>query len=502
MAGYRGNNRGGNRNGNNRQQQRGGGNASGFTHQERPQTSHPIEGEIVGADEGAMIPASGPDRAVAIASHSETRVKEVEAAVVIAHKNPRNEDAARATLIRQCEHPLFAEKCCYRYPRGDGNVCGPSIVMAREMARCWRNIRSGFSITADDEDNRTIEAYAWDMETNEHVTQQATFRKLIYRKKGGWVTPDERDLLELTNRQASKAVRNCLLACMPWLTVQELIAAAEKTLNDQAAKDPDATRKNIADGFTRLNVPIHQIEEFIGCGLARCSPAQLATLRQVWKTIESGEQYWSDYYKPKKNDAVEPDPKTAGAFAGATAETTDRPRSTPTGDRRAYLPKSLQQPETDKRPEAEYLLDVVATGDEATVNSVLAYLGNATHLAGKDKLALMRAATARASDFAGDASEKSDDQRAGQSSDSNEIPFSQAAEAATTTPPPPEEPLLPGAVRRAIKEMQSRAGADMGVHTAYNVRWLNVVKQHPELDEYTPLVAAERDKLLTNPPQG
>lgn len=483
-------------------QQRGGGNgnAAGFTHQQRPQTSNPIEGELVGGDENAMIPMASPDRAVAIASHSETRVKEVEAAVVISHTHPRNEDAARATLVRQCEHPLFAEKCCYRYPRGDGNICGPSIVMAREMARCWRNIRSGFSITSDDEENRTIEAYAWDMETNEHVTQQATFRKLIYRKKGGWVTPDERDLLELTNRQASKAVRNCLLACMPWLTVQELIAAAEKTMNDQAAKDPDATRKAIADGFTKLNVPIPQIEEFIGCGLAQCSPAQLATLRQIWKTIEGGEQYWSDYYKPKKNDAVEPDAKTAGVFSGATAEKTDRPRSTPPDDaRRAHLPKDLRKPEGDPRTEAEWLLDVMTNGDEAKVNSVLAYLGNAVHLSAQDKLALMRAATARASDFAAGASEQSDDKKAGASSGSGEIPFGKVAESATNPEP---EPVLPGAVRRAINEMKARAGADMGVHTAYNVRWVNVVKQHPELEEYTPLVTAERDKLLTTPPQG
>ena len=483
MAGYRNNNqRGGNRGGNQQQQRR----------TEAPPAQ--VTGEII-TPTTAMIPDNGADRSVAIAVHGMTRTREIEAAVLIAQRHPRSEDAARVAMIKTCQNPLFAEKACYRYPRGkteDGKpntVKGPSVVLAREMARVWKHMRHGFAVTADDDDSRTILAYSWDLEANGYEEKQAQFRKVIYRKGQGNITPDERELLELTNRVGAKAERNCIIHLMPWLLVQELVEIADATMADSAAKDPDALRKKVADGFARLNVPIEQVEEFIGAKLAHCSPADLETLRQIWATIKAGESSWSEFYKKTQDEpqAGGVDPATAAVFAGATAETAERPGSKPAADRRAFLPTELRQPEHDQRPEAEYLLDVVATGTQKTVDAVLAYIGNADHIPKPERTAVMRAAMSRGKDFTG-----------GDSSEGDEIPFDpdkeQKPAGTTTEQKPPPEPALPHEVTRAITEIKQRTG--MAAQMQYNIRWKRVVGAKPELDQYTPMVDEVLAKAL------
>jgi len=220
---------------------------------------------------------------------------EIQSAIVIAKRFPRSEDGAYAQLLRACERPSFAEDAAYSYPRGGTTVSGPSIYLAREFARAWGNIRHGCYVTYDDDELRTIRAWAWDMQTNTRVEAEDSFKKLIYRKGKGWIPPDERDLRELTNRRAAIAKRNCLLELLPSDMVEDALEQSRKTLADKAAKDPDAARKQIVKAFADLNVPIAELEAHLGHPLAQCSPQELATLRQTYKSIRDGNSTWRDH---------------------------------------------------------------------------------------------------------------------------------------------------------------------------------------------------------------
>lgn len=244
---------------------------------------------------------------------------EMEGAILVAKKFPRNEDDARQKLMRSCSRPRFADEVTYNYPRGNERVIGLSIYFAREAARLWGNVRYGFYVVRDDDEERHMRCWAWDVETNTKVEMDDTFRKLVQRKdkrsgKTSWVVPDERDLRELTGNRAARVVRNCILALLPEDLKAECEERAEATLKNEGAQDPDAMRKKIIDGFGALNIPVSEIERFLGHKLAVATPAELAELRQVWKSLQEGNSTWADYMP---DEAGQGDGAGSGVGAGS-----------------------------------------------------------------------------------------------------------------------------------------------------------------------------------------
>lgn len=235
--------------------------------------------------------------------------QEIQGALVIAQRFPRDEDRAFQSLIRSCKRANFAADAQYEFPRGGQKVRGPSIYFAREFARVWGNIRHGCDILHDDEDSRSIRAWAWDLETNAKVTADDSFRKLVQRKNKKtnvteWVKPDERDLRELTNRRAAIAKRNCILELLPSDLIQDALDRCDQTLQQDAAEDPDAFRKNTLAGFIDLNVSADQLKAYLGCPIENASPKQQAELRRIYKSLKDGAATWSDYFSEKKDDST------------------------------------------------------------------------------------------------------------------------------------------------------------------------------------------------------
>ena len=71
------------------------------------------------------------------------QAQEVQAAMVVAKKFPRDEYTAMEKIKRTCQRPTLAEQAIYSYPRGGENVSGPSIRLAEAMAQMWGNIDYG-----------------------------------------------------------------------------------------------------------------------------------------------------------------------------------------------------------------------------------------------------------------------------------------------------------------------------------------------------------------------
>lgn len=235
---------------------------------------------------------------------------EIQNAIFIARKFPRNEDQAYSSLITSCKRKSFANIASYTYPRGDKEIKGASVYLAREAARLWENIRYGINIISDDKTKRTIEAWAWDVQTNTKITHQDTFEKLIYRKKGGWKTPDERDLRELTNRRGAIAVRNCILQLIPRDMIEDAQAEAFETIKKDISSDPKEAKKKVIKAFAAYNISAEMLAEYLEHSLDTISVDEIADLRTMLQSIKDGNTTWKDYVKKPEENGVAEDTKS------------------------------------------------------------------------------------------------------------------------------------------------------------------------------------------------
>lgn len=230
---------------------------------------------------------------------------EIQSAIIIAKKFPRNEQAAFVKINKSLERPRLAEAACYSFPRGGKAVEGPSVDLARELARCWGNIRFGLRVVSVDDEMVHIKGYAYDMENNSYVEAEDKFLKLIQRKNKAtgateWVTPDERDLRELMNRKGAILVRNCILQVVPSDLVDDAIKKSKETLTKAEKGQLEANRedtiKKLLLAFDKQGVTVEMLNKYLSHDIAKIDAAELADLKGVWKSINDGQAKREDIF--------------------------------------------------------------------------------------------------------------------------------------------------------------------------------------------------------------
>lgn len=65
------------------------------------------------------------------------QAQEVQGAMVIAKRFPRDEVESFNRIMQSCKRKSLAESAMYEYPRGGTKVSGPSIRLAEAMAQNW-----------------------------------------------------------------------------------------------------------------------------------------------------------------------------------------------------------------------------------------------------------------------------------------------------------------------------------------------------------------------------
>lgn len=255
--------------------------------------------ESSAADVGHIATMAGSASAVA------REEAELKTAIVLARSNPRNELACFARIIRSCQRPSFANDAAYKYPRGNKTVTGPSVYLAREMARIWGNIRSGIRIVSVDREYVHIKGYCHDLESNAYKESEAKFKPLqqrIDRSTGEtrWVQPDERDLRELINKHGAICERNSILQTLPSDFIEDALAESAKTLVDFGRKE---LRENQADvlkrlvmTFSTIGVTAEMLVGYLGHPLEQVVAEELADLRQIYQSIRDGNSSREEYF--------------------------------------------------------------------------------------------------------------------------------------------------------------------------------------------------------------
>jgi hypothetical protein len=237
------------------------------------------------------------EKELQVAPSTAAAIQEIQASIVVAKKFPRIVDECWAKLMQSCKRQSFAKKASYSYPRGGTQITGPSVNLARTAGQCYGNIRYGVDIVRDDDEDRTIVGWAWDVENNVRASYPDHFKKLIFRKKGGWVVPDERDLRELTNRRGAIALRNALIHIMPRDFIEDAEAMCLKTLKDDI-KDPAGEKKRLILAFDEIGVTVEMLTAYVKSD--PWSPDDLVELQGIITAIKEGTNKRDDYFRKEQ----------------------------------------------------------------------------------------------------------------------------------------------------------------------------------------------------------
>lgn len=236
---------------------------------------------------------------VGAASMAAREESEVKAAVVLARNFPRDEQRAFVAMQRSAKRPAFAEGALYSFRRGTTAITGPSVKLAREMARCWGNLQHGIRLLSMDAEYGHVEGWCWDLQTNTRVASEAKFKRLIQRG-GEWVEPDERDLRELVARHGAVCVRNSILQLMAPDVVDELqrmcLDTNRKAAEGDIEEDRDQVLRSLAAAFSNTGVTTKMLEQYLGHALEVITPAELVDLRAVFTALRDGTAERTAYF--------------------------------------------------------------------------------------------------------------------------------------------------------------------------------------------------------------
>ena len=227
------------------------------------------------------------------------QAQEVQAAMVVAKKFPRNEYESFSRIMKACQRKGLAEKSMYEYPRGDTRVTGPSIRLAEAMAQSWGNIDFGIIELEQRNGESQVMAYAWDLETNTRQTKFFSVPHIRATKKGGNIPlKDPRDIYEMVANYGARRLRACILGVIPGDVVEAAVSQCEKTLlGDNKEPLEDTIRAVVKTFETEYGVTVPMLEKFIGCKIESFTMQNLIRLKKVYVSLKDGMAKREDYFE-------------------------------------------------------------------------------------------------------------------------------------------------------------------------------------------------------------
>lgn len=249
-------------------------------------------------------------------------IAEVQGAIIVAQRVPRNVAAAVTAMEESCKQKFLAEKAFFSFRRGGGTVAGLSVYLARELARCWGNVQYGVDeLRRDDEHGQSeLLAWAWDVQTNTRVSTKFIVPHMRDRsaENGGPVRlTDMRDIYENNANAGARRVRECIVNILPAWFVDTAKSLCTKTLQDGGGVP---LQKRVADtiaNFAKLGITQQQLEKKQGRGSNAWTEMDVAQLHVIGRSIHNGEL--------QREEAFEPDMPSANDFKDLEAVPEQKP---------------------------------------------------------------------------------------------------------------------------------------------------------------------------------
>lgn len=235
-----------------------------------------------------------------VAIESSRAVAEAQGKLVIAQKFPRNEIQAFAEMRKACRRIGLAEKAFYSYPRGGETVSGPTIRLAEELARCWRNIEYGIKELSQDNGKSEMQAFAWDLEANTMSVQNFTNPHAREVKGKVKALTSLRDIYENNANMAGRRLRSRILAVLPADFVEEAIAECKKTLAGHNNIPLGDRIRKMADVFGQMGVTQDMLEKRLGRKLETMNGDDLTEYVGIFNSLKEKNTKISDWFEYEK----------------------------------------------------------------------------------------------------------------------------------------------------------------------------------------------------------
>ena len=230
-------------------------------------------------------------------------VAEIQAQVFMAKQFPRDENQARARIIRACQRPGLASKAIYTYPKGGQRVTGPSIRLAEALAQGWGNLDFNTVILEQRETESVCLSYCWDVETNTRASRSFIVPHKISTKNGEKVLTDPREIYELAANQGARRLRACILSIIPGDIVDEAVDACCTTLANGNKRPLIDRLRELTDRFmTYYSVSLKEIERYFGYPLDSFTEMDGVTLAGIYTALRDGTAKREDYFKLSRVD--------------------------------------------------------------------------------------------------------------------------------------------------------------------------------------------------------
>lgn len=261
---------------------------------------------VLPSDRAALARADFVSQSTAI--EQARAVAEVQAAIVVAQQNPRDMSRVVTAMRESCSQPGLADRAFFKFPRGGATVAGPSIHLARELARCFGNVQYGINeLRRDDVAHYSeMQAWAWDVEQNTRTSTTFVVPHKRDKRGGPEVLTDLRDLYENNANQGARRVREQIFAVLPTWFTEEAKALCAKTRDGAEADKPLPAR--IADAvkaFEEFGVTPDRIEAKVGRPRGSWTAHDVAQLRVSFASLRQGTVSVDEEFPPQRVTAAE-----------------------------------------------------------------------------------------------------------------------------------------------------------------------------------------------------
>lgn len=222
-------------------------------------------------------------------------VAEVAAAVRVAQDNPRNRDRAVGEMKETCGRLAVANRAFYSVPnRGSG----PSVHLARELARIWGNVRYGVHELSrnDDTGMSEVRAFAVDLETNVESTRtfQVPHERMKNKRREKLV--DLGDVYLNNQNIGARAVRECLFTVLPTWFTEEAQDLCNNTLRNGEGESLEERIEKMVAAFREFDVTRQQLEDRLGRKRGQWTAGEVAQATVIYTSLRRGETTAKDEF--------------------------------------------------------------------------------------------------------------------------------------------------------------------------------------------------------------
>lgn len=270
-------------------------------------------------------------------------VAEVYAQVQIARDHPRDEEECRKRMLKACASLRLADRAFYCFPRGKETVTGMTIHVAVALARCWGNLLHGLAEMSRDDvyGQSEMQAFCWELETNERHSQTFFVQHVRHTKQGGSVKlEDPRDVQDNNTNSGNRRWREAIFKALPVEFVEEAERTLRATLHAAvgAGSIEEGREKTLALYRSEFGINQGQLEHKMRRPVDKWKVDQLIELRILGGSIKRGELRLQDAFPNARvtseelaEDAQAPAPERRPS-AQASAESSPAHLDHPAGE--------------------------------------------------------------------------------------------------------------------------------------------------------------------------